>query len=59
MMADLDKLAHLSLISKICIELDNHYNLNDKDLGNSFHFPYLFNKNVNNFNLVITIVANI
>lgn len=32
-MADLDKLAHLSLISKICIELDNHYNLNDKDLA--------------------------
>ena len=29
----LKKLEHLSLVSKVCTELDNHYNLNDKDLA--------------------------
>ena len=33
-MDELQKLEHLSLVSKICTELDNHYGLNDKDLGN-------------------------
>jgi len=33
-MEELKKLEHLSLVSKICTELDNHYGLNDKDLGN-------------------------
>lgn len=34
-MSDLDvaRLEHLSLVSKICTELQNHYDLNDKDLG--------------------------
>ena len=32
-MDELQKLEHLSLVSKICTELDNHYGLNDKDLG--------------------------
>ena len=32
-MSDLSKLAHLSLVSKICTELDNHYQINDKDLA--------------------------
>lgn len=27
------KLEHLSLVSKICTELENHLGLNDKDLG--------------------------
>lgn len=32
-MDELGKLEHLSLVSKICTELDNHLGLNDKDLG--------------------------
>lgn len=32
-MDELEKLEHLSLVSKICTELDNHLGLNDKDLG--------------------------
>lgn len=32
-MSDLSQLEHLSLVSKICTELDNHYSLNDKDLA--------------------------
>jgi len=32
-MDELQKLEHLSLVSKICSELDNHYNMNDKDLA--------------------------
>lgn len=27
------KLEHLSLVSKICTELENHLGVNDKDLG--------------------------
>jgi len=30
---ELARLEHLSLVSKICTELDNHYSLNDKDLA--------------------------
>ena len=33
-MDEIQKLEYLSLVSKICTELDNHYGLNDKDLGN-------------------------
>ena len=32
-MDELEKLEHLSLVSKVCTELENHYSLNDKDLG--------------------------
>ena len=32
-MDEVSKLEHLSLVSKICTELDNHLGLNDKDLG--------------------------
>ena len=32
-MDSLSKLEYLSLVSKVCTELDNHYSLNDKDLG--------------------------
>ncbi|KAI0219876.1 ATP-dependent RNA helicase DHX8 [Lamellibrachia satsuma] len=32
-MDELDKLEHLSLVSKVCTELDNHLGLNDKDLA--------------------------
>jgi len=32
-MDELTKLEHLSLVSKICTELENHLGLNDKDLG--------------------------
>lgn len=33
-MEEVQKLEHLSLVSKICTELENHLGLNDKDLGN-------------------------
>lgn len=32
-MDEIEKLEHLSLVSKVCTELDNHLGLNDKDLG--------------------------
>ncbi|XP_069111910.1 ATP-dependent RNA helicase DHX8-like [Argopecten irradians] len=32
-MDELEKLEHLSLVSKVCTELDNHLGLNDKDLA--------------------------
>ncbi|KAJ8313765.1 hypothetical protein KUTeg_008326 [Tegillarca granosa] len=32
-MDELQKLEHLSLVSKVCTELDNHLGLNDKDLA--------------------------
>ena len=32
-MDTLEKLEHLSLVSKVCTELDNHLGMNDKDLG--------------------------
>lgn len=32
-MDELEKLEHLSLVSKICTELENHLGMNDKDLG--------------------------
>ena len=32
-MDELQKLEHLSLVSKVCIELENHLGLNDKDLA--------------------------
>lgn len=35
-MDELEKLEHLSLVSKICTELENHLGLNDKDLGMYF-----------------------
>lgn len=32
-MDEVQKLEHLSLVSKVCTELENHLGLNDKDLG--------------------------
>lgn len=32
-MDEIQKLEHFSLVSKICVELENHLNINDKDLG--------------------------
>jgi ATP-dependent RNA helicase DHX8/PRP22 len=38
-MEELEQLEHLSLVSKICTELENHLSINDKDLGKcKFHF---------------------
>ena len=31
---EIDRLEQLSLVSKVCTELENHLGLNDKDLGN-------------------------
>uniref|UniRef100_A0A2K6EGD2 Uncharacterized protein n=1 Tax=Propithecus coquereli TaxID=379532 RepID=A0A2K6EGD2_PROCO len=33
---ELAKLEYLSLVSKVCTELDNHLGINDKDLGDYF-----------------------
>lgn len=51
-MDEVAKLEHLSLVSKVCTELDNHLGLNDKDLGKcsstiifffaSYFFQYSF-----------------
>lgn len=32
-MDEVQKLEHLSLVSKVCTELENHLGMNDKDLG--------------------------
>jgi hypothetical protein len=37
-MEEVVKLEHLSLVSKICTELENHLGLNDKDLGMYIEF---------------------
>ena len=37
-MDELKKLEHLSLVSKICTELENHLGINDKDLGELLFF---------------------
>lgn len=36
---ELAKLEYLSLVSKVCTELDNHLGINDKDLGEPREFP--------------------
>ncbi|OCT55285.1 hypothetical protein XELAEV_18003285mg [Xenopus laevis] len=36
-MDELQKLEYLSLVSKVCTELDNHLGINDKDLGEELH----------------------
>ncbi len=33
LLSDLEKLEKLSLVSKVCTELENHLGLNDKDLA--------------------------
>ena len=33
MAAEIEQLEHLSLVSKLCTELDNHLGINDKDLA--------------------------
>lgn len=38
---ELQQLEYLSLVSKVCTELDNHLGLNDKDLGGYFSFKAL------------------
>ena len=40
-MDELEKLENLSLVSKICTELENHLGMNDKDLG-TYEFIYFF-----------------
>ena len=32
-MEELEKLEHLSLVSKVCTELENHLGINDKDVA--------------------------
>lgn len=42
-MEELQQLEQLSLVSKICTELDNHLGINDKDLGElSSHLHLMF-----------------
>lgn len=51
-MDELAKLEHLSLVSKICTELDNHLGLNDKDLGELFTHTTPNQSNPNNILLL-------
>ena len=37
-MDELERLENLSLVSKICTELENHLGMNDKDLGKCLPF---------------------
>ena len=37
-MDELEKLEKLSLVSKICTELENHLGMNDKDLGKYINY---------------------
>lgn len=39
---ELAKLEYLSLVSKVCTELDNHLGINDKDLGEPKEYPLAF-----------------
>lgn len=32
-LVELERLEYLSMVSKVCTELDNHLGINDKDLG--------------------------
>lgn len=41
-MEELQQLEQLSLVSKICTELDNHLGINDKDLGELEFFSTVF-----------------
>lgn len=41
-MDEVKKLEHLSLVSKICTELENHLGLNDKDLGIILFYLIIF-----------------
>lgn len=45
-MDELEKLEHLSLVSKICTELENHLGLNDKDLGMYWNICKRFSKKI-------------
>lgn len=41
---ELKKLEYLSLVSKVCTELDNHLGISDKDLGEFkcvSHLPFM------------------
>lgn len=37
-MEEIKRLEYLSLVSKVCTELENHLEINDKDLGKYFYF---------------------
>lgn len=52
---ELQKLEHLSLVSKVCTELDNHLGLNDKDLGNYFEHVDVYKSFVFTIYLPVTI----
>lgn len=41
-MEEVEQLEYLSLVSKVCTELENHLGMNDKDLGELFgiHIAY-------------------
>lgn len=43
-MDELQKLEYLSLVSKVCTELENHLGLNDKDLGRYTFVTRIFSK---------------
>ena len=53
-MDEVEKLEHLSLVSKICTELENHLGLNDKDLAEFIIHLSDQNKTFESFKTVLT-----
>lgn len=46
-MEEVIRLEHLSLVSRVCTELDNHLGINDKDLGShsiSMYCLFMFDR---------------
>lgn len=58
-MDELEKLEHLSLVSKICTELENHLGLNDKDLGKFFENVSKTNDSIRNFPIVAEFIIHL
>jgi ATP-dependent RNA helicase DHX8/PRP22 len=48
-MDELEQLEHLSLVSKICTELENHLSINDKDLGKEIKEIFVYDYNSRTF----------
>lgn len=57
-MNEVEKLEHLSLVSKVCTELENHLGMNDKDLGR-FEYTIINNTLINhNFLIIFSRIHN-
>ena len=50
---ELQKLEYLSLVSKVCTELENHLGINDKDLGTLVALSIFLTLSSSFFNVVL------